>query len=108
MRFVAFFTSVAGVFGNRGQVDYAAANDFLDKLAAALNSKLDGRVVAISWGPWANGGMVSPELARAMEEQGVGLIDPEDGTESFLSELLYGDETDAQVILMRADPDRLL
>ncbi len=108
VRFVAFFSSVAGVFGNRGQTDYAAANDFLDKHAAVLNARLEGRVVAISWGPWANGGMVSTELARTYELQGVGLIDPAEGAESFLSELLYGHETDAQVILMRADPDRLL
>ena len=30
---VVFFGSVSGVFGNRGQVDYGAANDALDELA---------------------------------------------------------------------------
>jgi acyl transferase domain-containing protein/NAD(P)H-dependent flavin oxidoreductase YrpB (nitropropane dioxygenase family)/NAD(P)-dependent dehydrogenase (short-subunit alcohol dehydrogenase family) len=108
VRFVAFFSSVSGAFGNRGQSDYAAANDFLDKLAIALNTTLPGRVVSINWGPWSNDGMVSDELARAYAQQGVGLIDPSEGVESFLAELEYGAEDDSQVILMRADPSRLL
>ncbi|HEX3621837.1 MAG TPA: SDR family oxidoreductase, partial [Acidimicrobiales bacterium] len=33
LRFLAMFGSIAGVFGNPGQVDYAAANDALDTLA---------------------------------------------------------------------------
>ncbi len=106
VRFVVFFSSVSGVFGNRGQSDYAAANDFLDKLAVALNDRLEGRVFSIDWGPWGGGGMVSPELAAEYAKRGIGLIEPEEGSVSFLDELLYGAKDEPQVILLRATRPR--
>src|SRR5581483_2825988 len=36
LRFLAFFSSVSGRFGNRGQADYAAASEMLNKLAQRL------------------------------------------------------------------------
>jgi acyl transferase domain-containing protein len=84
---LAFFGSIAGVCGNRGQVDYAAANDALDTMAAA-HAGAAGRVVALDWGPWAPGaGMVSPELARLFEHSGMGLIEVPDGTAAALDEI---------------------
>ncbi|WP_406700276.1 SDR family NAD(P)-dependent oxidoreductase [Singulisphaera sp. Ch08] len=56
LRFAAFFSSVAGRFGNRGQVDYAAANDTLNKLALWLDRRWSGRVVSVNWGPWSGVG----------------------------------------------------
>jgi len=85
--FVTFFGSIAGVCGNRGQVDYAAANDALDTLAAA-HAGVAGRVVALDWGPWAPGaGMVSPELARVFEEGRMGVIEGDDGVAVALDEM---------------------
>jgi NAD(P)-dependent dehydrogenase (short-subunit alcohol dehydrogenase family) len=101
--FIAFFASVSGAFGNRGQVDYSAANDGLDKLAGWLRERVDGRMVSIDWGPWAGAGMVSPELAREYQRRGVGLIETQDGLDGFLDELLHGGSA-AQVILMNATP----
>jgi acyl transferase domain-containing protein/NAD(P)H-dependent flavin oxidoreductase YrpB (nitropropane dioxygenase family)/NAD(P)-dependent dehydrogenase (short-subunit alcohol dehydrogenase family) len=107
--FIVFFGSVAGAFGNRGQVDYAAANDALDKLAlhlAALPAakRPARRVLSIDWGPWAGAGMVTPELEREYARRGIGLIPMEAGVAAFIDELLRGDEADAQIILMRATP----
>jgi acyl transferase domain-containing protein/NAD(P)-dependent dehydrogenase (short-subunit alcohol dehydrogenase family)/acyl carrier protein len=99
--FIAFFGSVSGAFGNRGQIDYSAANDALDKLAWWLSSRLPGKVVSLDWGPWGGAGMISPELAREYERRGVGLIDPVLGAESFLDELLHGGSA-PQVVLMNA------
>jgi acyl transferase domain-containing protein/NAD(P)H-dependent flavin oxidoreductase YrpB (nitropropane dioxygenase family)/NADP-dependent 3-hydroxy acid dehydrogenase YdfG len=99
--FVAFFASVSGAFGNRGQIDYSAANDALDKLAWWLSGRVKGKVVSLDWGPWAGAGMISPELSREYERRGVGLIDPALGAESFLDELLHGG-SDPQVVLMNA------
>ena len=101
--FVAFFGSVAGAFGNRGQADYAAANDALDKIARRQRRRLPGRVVSIDWGPWAGAGMVGPELARAYEAKGIGLIPPDEGVERLLAEL--GSIAEPQVVLVNGEAD---
>jgi malonyl CoA-acyl carrier protein transacylase len=105
-RFLVLFGSIAGVFGNRGQVDYATANDALDTLAHRLDATSPTRVVALDWGPWAGGGMVSPELEREYTRRGVGLVDPEQGVTALLRELA-SPAGPAQVVLMRALPDAL-
>ncbi|WP_404953910.1 SDR family NAD(P)-dependent oxidoreductase [Streptomyces sp. 147326] len=99
-RFLALFGSVAGVYGNRGQTDYAAANDALDGLAHSWAESFPGRVLSVDWGPWAAeaGGMVTPELERAYARRGIPLIDPTAGTAAFLAELSHG--TEVQVVLM--------
>lgn len=108
VRLVVFFSSVSSAFGNRGQTDYAAANDVLDKLALHLNERLpSARVLSVNWGPWDSAGMVSPELRREYARRGVGLIDPDRGVASLLDEILRGDRRDAQVILMNAEPGAL-
>ncbi len=104
--FLVLFGSVSGVFGNRGQVDYAAANDALDTLARIWAGGAHGRVVAVDWGPWAvpgyGTGMVSDELKREYVRRGIGLINPGDGVACLLAELAGG--TDPQVVYMCADP----
>ncbi|MGW2441538.1 SDR family NAD(P)-dependent oxidoreductase [Streptomyces goshikiensis] len=101
--FLALFGSVAGVYGNRGQTDYAAANDALDGLALAWADSFPGRVLSLDWGPWAAeaGGMVTPELEREYARRGVPLIEPGAGTAAFLAELAHGG--DVQVVLMAQD-----
>jgi acyl transferase domain-containing protein/NAD(P)H-dependent flavin oxidoreductase YrpB (nitropropane dioxygenase family)/NAD(P)-dependent dehydrogenase (short-subunit alcohol dehydrogenase family) len=87
------FGSVSGVFGNRGQADYAAANDALDTLARTWqHARVAGRVLSVDWGPWAPeaGGMVTAELAREYARRGVGMIDPADGVAALLAELAWG------------------
>ncbi|WP_034485609.1 type I polyketide synthase [Actinomadura oligospora] len=100
--FVVAFGSVSGAFGNRGQTDYAAANDALDSLCHAWAARLPGRVVAIDWGPWAGGGMVSPELEREYARRGITLISPDAGVACLLRELSHG--RDAQVVYMCGEP----
>ncbi|MGX6744771.1 SDR family NAD(P)-dependent oxidoreductase [Streptomyces xantholiticus] len=103
--FLALFGSVAGVFGNRGQADYAAANEALDTLATnpAWSRRFPGRVLSVDWGPWAAeaGGMVTPELERMYASRGIPVLDPAAGTAAFLAELAHG--TEGQVVLMAGE-----
>jgi NAD(P)-dependent dehydrogenase (short-subunit alcohol dehydrogenase family) len=104
VRLVVLFGSVSGVFGNRGQVDYAAANDALDELAVRLDGVDGRRVVSIDWGPWQGTGMVSPELEREYARRGVGLVDPDTGVRALLAEMATLPGEPAQVVVMRAEP----
>lgn len=97
-QFVILFSSIASVYGNRGQTDYAAANSVMDKYAWALKQKIKGKVLAINWGPWKGAGMVSPTLEKEYIRRGIAMIPLKDGMETFLNELKYGRES--QVLIM--------
>jgi acyl transferase domain-containing protein/NAD(P)H-dependent flavin oxidoreductase YrpB (nitropropane dioxygenase family)/NAD(P)-dependent dehydrogenase (short-subunit alcohol dehydrogenase family) len=99
LKFLVFFSSVAGVFGNRGQADYGAANEVLNKLALALDRAWPARVVSMNWGPWADIGMVPPEVQQMFIERDVGLIKPAAGQRMFVLEIERGAKGDAEVIL---------
>ena len=99
LRFLAFFSSVSARFGNRGQGDYAAANEALNKLAGHLDRQWPARVVSFNWGPWQSAGMVSPEVLRQFQERGVTLIPAEEGRRAFLAELVHGDKGHVEVTI---------
>jgi phthiocerol/phenolphthiocerol synthesis type-I polyketide synthase E len=46
------FSSTASLTGGFGEVDYSAANLFLDAFAHYAGGRRRGRVVSINWGPW--------------------------------------------------------
>ncbi|MFJ2189317.1 SDR family NAD(P)-dependent oxidoreductase [Kitasatospora sp. NPDC087861] len=101
-RFTVLFGSIAAALGNRGQADYAAANDALEELGARWSDRTGRRALTVHWGPWApsgpHGGMVSPELARDYARRGVRLIDPGAGTLALLRELAWGEESVRSVV----------
>jgi NAD(P)-dependent dehydrogenase (short-subunit alcohol dehydrogenase family) len=99
LKFLVFFSSVAGRCGNRGQSDYAAANEVMNKLAIVLDHQWPGRVVSINWGPWARTGMVSAEAQRQFAARGIPLIEPQAGRRALDSELRYGQKGEVEVIL---------
>jgi NAD(P)-dependent dehydrogenase (short-subunit alcohol dehydrogenase family) len=107
LQFLAFFASVSGRFGNRGQSDYAAANEVLNKLAIYLDHRWPGRVVSINWGPWDAPGMVSAELRHEFTRRGVSLIPVESGVRHFLDELAYGRKGEVEVLVCSEDTQRM-
>ncbi|MFE3167742.1 SDR family NAD(P)-dependent oxidoreductase [Streptomyces sp. NPDC059224] len=100
--FAVLFGSVSAVLGNRGQADYAAANDALESLGADWADRTGNRALTVHWGPWAptggHTGMVSPELGREYARRGVGLIDPDEGAAALLRELAWGAESVRAVV----------
>jgi NAD(P)-dependent dehydrogenase (short-subunit alcohol dehydrogenase family) len=102
-RFVVLFGSIAAAYGNRGQSDYAAANDALSTMGARWSRQTGRRAVTVHWGPWApsgqHGGMVTPELTVEYARRGIALIDPEEGALSLLRELAWGDPAMSSVVL---------
>jgi len=87
LKLLALFSSYTGRFGRTGQVDYAAANEVLNKIAQSESRRRPHcRVVSFNWGPW-NGGMVSAGLREVFESEGVALIEPEAGAEFFVREI---------------------
>ncbi|MCX5166350.1 SDR family oxidoreductase [Streptomyces sp. NBC_00264] len=100
--FTVLFGSISAVLGNRGQVDYAAANDALETLGAAFAARTGRRAVTVHWGPWApsagHSGMIGAELAREYARRGIRLIDPEEGTAALLRELAWGEESATAVV----------
>ncbi|MFH8346373.1 SDR family NAD(P)-dependent oxidoreductase [Streptomyces sp. NPDC018045] len=84
--FFVVFSSVAGVYGNSGQGDYAAANAFLDAFAHHRQALVgvgerSGRTAAVSWPLWADGGMTADAVTRATmrAERGWEPLPTEDG-----------------------------
>jgi NAD(P)-dependent dehydrogenase (short-subunit alcohol dehydrogenase family) len=98
LKFLAFFGSVSGRFGNAGQVDYSAANEVLNKLADQLHRRWPGRVVCLNWGPW-DGGMISEELRRLYTAAGVELIPIDAGVAAFLAEIRRTERRSAEVVI---------
>ncbi|MFF7976299.1 SDR family NAD(P)-dependent oxidoreductase [Streptomyces sp. NPDC007905] len=80
------FSSAAGVFGNPGQGNYAAANAFLD--AFARHRRAQGRpTISLAWGPWEQEGAMADALDEAgrsrMARSGVLPLSTEDGLRLF-------------------------
>jgi acyl transferase domain-containing protein/NAD(P)-dependent dehydrogenase (short-subunit alcohol dehydrogenase family) len=101
-RFVVFYGSISACYGNRGQSDYAAANDALEAVGQRWAAASGNRCLTVHWGPWqpagSHGGMVSGELARNYAHRGIGLIDPQAGADALLAELAWGDPSLTSVV----------
>jgi NAD(P)-dependent dehydrogenase (short-subunit alcohol dehydrogenase family)/acyl carrier protein len=100
LRVLVLFSSSTGRFGRAGQVDYAIANEVLNKIAQEQAGRLPQcRVVSINWGPW-DGGMVTPALKKLFAQEGIGLIGLEAGAEYLVRELGTAGERAVEIVIL--------
>ena len=99
LKAMVLFSSSTARFGRRGQVDYAAANEVLNKVAQAEAAQRDGcRVVSVNWGPW-DGGMVTPGLRAVFADEGIEVIGMQSGAAYLLDEIA-GSDGPAEVLVL--------
>ncbi|MGW0218737.1 SDR family NAD(P)-dependent oxidoreductase, partial [Micromonospora chokoriensis] len=86
------FSSIAGVWGSGDQGGYAAANAYLDALAARRRAQ--GRpATAIAWGPWAGGGMADADVSTQLARRGVTAMNPSRAIAALAHAVSGGDTT---------------
>ena len=100
LKVLCVFSSVAARTGNRGQVDYAMANEILNKVAVAERARRGPECVVKSfgWGPW-DGGMVSPSLKTHFEAMGTTLIPLDAGSRMLVDELSSPQTDEVELVL---------
>jgi NAD(P)-dependent dehydrogenase (short-subunit alcohol dehydrogenase family) len=99
LQLMVLFSSVAGRYGNRGQADYAAANEVMTRLAWDLDRRWPKtRVLSLCWGPWDTTGMASEAVKQQFRARGIEPIPLASGRRFFLEELLYGSKGDTEVV----------
>jgi acyl transferase domain-containing protein len=106
------FSSVAGRFGNRGQTDYAAANDLLCKITSNLRRTMpDTRGLALDWTAWGGIGMATRgSIPKIMEMAGVQMLPAEAGVAWIRRELTSSHDSGEVIVagtlgMMAAEPD---
>ena len=99
LKALVLFSSSTARFGRRGQVDYAAANEVLNKVAQAEAAEREGcRVVSVNWGPW-DGGMVTPGLKTVFADERIEVIGMQSGAAYLLDEIAAS-EGPAEVLVL--------
>jgi acyl transferase domain-containing protein/thioesterase domain-containing protein len=105
-QFLVLFSSISAFAGLPGQVDYAAANAFLDAYAQARREDPQTRVLSIGWSQWREVGMAA---ALERPDMGAVAVDPSDkGTpiEHPFLDRLHTVDADLYVATSLLSPER--
>ncbi len=93
--FFVLFSSIAAVWGNAGQMDYAYANAFQDSVAGVreqlrAQGQRHGKTVSIQWPLWAEGGMHVDAQTQALLTTTLGMrpLSTAEGLAAFTRSLI--------------------
>ncbi len=100
--FFVCFSSIAGVFGNIGQCDYAYANSYMDNFA--LQNK---GITSINWPLWKDGGMkVDKEIEKMFKNTtGIFPLCKENGIKTFNIAII---KSQSQLIVLEGEISKIL
>ena len=104
LKVLSVFSSTTARFGRIGQVDYAIANEVLNKLTQQYARKhSDCRAISVNWGPWA-GGMVTAAHERIFKKEGIEVIPLRAGADYLVQELSLapGNSVPREVVILGA------
>jgi len=87
--FFVLFSSIAAVWGAKGQGYYAAANHFLDAFAHYRRG-LGLPALSVNWGPWAGAGMATEEFRTWIARLGITALQPAQAVEALGQLLMTG------------------
>lgn len=104
LKALVLFSSVAGRFGNRGQCDYAAANEVLNRWGCRLRQQWPATlVISAIWGPWAGDGMAAAGHGEIFAARGIQPIAPPEGVQFLSQELAHGESSPVEVVAGAGD-----
>ncbi len=95
-RYFFTFSSVTARFGNEGQADYTAANDFLGKTLFRQKQLHPERTYKVyAWTAWSGVGMATnPTVKTVLEQRGIQFLPMDQGVRFFMADLLDTIETE--------------
>ncbi len=97
------FSSVTARFGNEGQVDYTAANDYLGKALFRQQQLHPERTYKVyAWTAWGGVGMATnPTVKMVLEQRGIQFLPMEQGVKFFMADLL--DRSESEMVFSGLD-----
>ncbi len=101
LKLVVAFSSISGRFGNAAQLDYSAANSFLNYWVKMMHHRRkDIHAISLIWSGWKDVGIAwrNEFVRQKSEEMGLNFIEVNEGITAFMQEI-ENRTSDQEVIL---------